>query len=168
MRRSQPCGVPSGPATSADSAWPSVEGATIVHGDRNQYQKLATLLTHAGLVLFFVAGGVTVAAGFETVVFVGEGQTAPVRPIGTPGNLLIKVHDFAAPQRADGSFADFSTDLSVFRDGQELLRTTIRVNDPLTVDGYAIHQNTFGPAVDLTIRGASGDLAWQGPFDPRR
>ena len=39
----------------------------------------------------------------------------PVRPIGTPGNLLVKVHDFAAPQRADGSFADFSTDLSVYR-----------------------------------------------------
>ena len=61
----------------------------------------------------------------------GEGQTAPVRPIGTPGNLLLKVHDFAAPRRADGSFADFSTDLSVYRDGQEVARKTIRVNDPL-------------------------------------
>ena len=95
---------------------------TYVYGDRNQYQKMATLLTHAGLVLFLVGGATTVAAGFETVVFVGEGQTAPVRPIGTPGNLLVKNHDFASPRRADGSFADFSTDLSVFRDGQEVAR----------------------------------------------
>jgi cytochrome c biogenesis protein len=141
-----------------------VEGVVFVHGDRNQYQKLATLLTHAGLVLFLLGGAVTVAAGFETVVFVGEGQTAPVRPIGTPGNLLVKNHDFASPRRSDGSFADFATDLSVFRDGQEVARKTIRVNDPLTVDGYVFHQNTFGPAADLVIRDASGALVWQGPL----
>ncbi len=63
----------------------TADGATFVYGDRNQYQKLATLLTHAGLVLFLAGGAVTVAAGFETVVFVGEGETAPVRSVGTPG-----------------------------------------------------------------------------------
>ncbi len=135
-----------------------------VYGDRNQYQKLATLLTHAGLVLFLVAGAVTTALSFEAVVFVGEGQTAPVRPIGTPDNLLLKVHDFAAPQRADGSFADFSTDLSVYQDGQELARKTIRVNDPLRVDAYAFHQNTFGPAAELTIHDEAGSLVWRGPL----
>jgi cytochrome c biogenesis protein len=141
-----------------------VDGVTWVYGDRNQYQKLATLLTHAGLVLFLLGGAVTVAASFEAVVFVGEGQTAPVRPIGTPGNLLLKVHDFAAPQRADGSFADYSTDLSVFRDGQEVARRTIRVNDPLALDGYVFHQNTFGPAAELTIHDAAGALVWSGPL----
>ncbi len=140
------------------------DGATVVYGDRNQYQKLATLLTHAGLVLFLLAGAVTTAASFEAIVFVGEGQTAPLRPIGTPGNLLLKVHDFAAPQRADGSFADFSTDLSVYQDGQELVRKTIRVNDPLRVDAYAFHQNTFGPAAELTIHDAAGSLVWRGPL----
>ncbi len=140
------------------------DGATFVYGDRNQYMKLATLLTHAGLVLFLAGGAVTVAAGFETVVFVGEGQTAPVKPIGTPGNLLVKNREFSAPQRADGSFVDFSTDLSVYRDGQEVARKTIRVNDPLTVDGYVFHQNTFGPAAELTIHDAAGALVWDGPL----
>jgi cytochrome c biogenesis protein len=140
------------------------DGVTYVYGDRNQYQKLATLLTHAGLVLFLAGGALTVAAGFETVVFVGEGQTAPVQPIGTPGNLLVKVHDFASPRRDDGSFADFSTDLSVYRDGAEVARRVIRVNDPLTVDGFVFHQNTFGPSADLLIRDASGELVWDGPL----
>ncbi len=140
------------------------DGASYVYGDRNQYQKLATLLTHAGLVLFLAGGAVTVAAGFETVVFVGEGQTAPVQAVGTPGNLLVKNHAFAAPRREDGSFADFSTDLSVYRDGEEVARKTIRVNDPLIVDGYAFHQNTFGPAAELTIHDAAGDLVWRGPL----
>jgi cytochrome c biogenesis protein len=142
----------------------SAEDHAIVYGDRNQYQKLATLLTHAGLVLFLAAGALTVVAGFETVVFVGEGQTAPVQPVGTPGNLLVRVHDFDAPLRADGSFADFATDLSVFRDGVEVARKVIRVNDPLTVDGYVFHQNAFGPAAELTIHDAAGRLAWSGPL----
>jgi cytochrome c biogenesis protein len=140
------------------------DGATYLYGDRNQYQKLATLLSHAGLVLFLAGGAVTVAAGFETVVFVGEGETAPVQAVGTPGNMLVKNHAFFAPRRADGSFADFSTDLSVYRDGEEVARKTIRVNDPLTVDGFVFHQNTFGPAVELTIRDAEDALVWEGPL----
>ena len=87
-----------------------------------------------------------------------------MRPIGTPGNLLLKVHEFAAPQRADGSFVDYSTDLSVYRDGEQVARKTIRVNDPLLVEGYAFHQNTFGPAAELTIEDATGSLVWAGPL----
>jgi len=142
----------------------ATDGATFVYGDRNQYQKMATLLTHAGLVLFLAGGAVTVAAGFETVVFVGEGGTAPVQAVGTPGNLLVKNHAFEAPRREDGSFADYSTDLSVYRDGEEVARKTIRVNDPLEVDGYVFHQNTFGPAAELTIEDADGALVWSGPL----
>ncbi|MEX1295342.1 MAG: cytochrome c biogenesis protein ResB [Candidatus Limnocylindrales bacterium] len=138
--------------------------ATYVYGDRNQFQKLATLLTHAGLVLFLAGGAITVAAGFETVVFVGEGETAPVQAVGTPGNLLVKNNAFFAPRNEDGSFADFQTDLSVFRDGREIARETVRVNDPLRLEGFVFHQNTFGPAAELTIADASGALVWDGPL----
>lgn len=138
--------------------------AAWVHGDRFRYMKMTTLLTHLGLILFLAGGAVTAAAGFETVVFVGVGQTAPVRAVGTPGNLIVKVNDFAAPRRANGTFADFRTDLSVYRDGTEVARKTIRVNDPLDVAGYRFHQTTFGPAAALTIRDAAGGLLWTGPI----
>ena len=141
-----------------------VDGADIIYGDRNQYMKMATLLTHTGLVLFLLGGAVTVAMGFETVVFVAEGESAPVQRVGTEGNLLVRNHAFEAPQRADGSFADFSTDLSVFRDGAEIARQTIRVNDPLVVEGFVFHQNTFGPTAELTIHDRAGRLVWDGPL----
>ncbi len=147
-----------GPGAGADA--PPVH----VYGDRNQYFRMATLLTHLGLILFLAGGAVTGALGYETVVFVGEGQTAPIQAVGTPGNLLVKNIDFQAPQRADGSFEDFWTDLAVYRDGQEIARKTIRVNDPLSIAGFVFHQNTFGPAVDLEIRDAGGGLVWTGPL----
>ena len=143
----------------------SADGTTHwIQGDRNQYFKLTTLLTHLGLILFLVGGAVTVSLGFETVVFVGEGQTAPVQPVGTRDNLLVKVNSFQAPRAANGSFTDFVTDLSVFQDGREIARKDIRVNDPLDVQGFVFHQNTFGPSVDLTIRDPSGQLVWTGPM----
>jgi cytochrome c biogenesis protein len=134
-----------------------------VYGDRNQYVKLATLLTHLGLILFLAGGAITVAFGFETVVFVGEGQTAPVQPVGTPDNLLVKNIAFEAPTRPDGSFVDFSTDLAVYQNGQLLARKTIHVNDPLEVAGYVFHQNSFGPAETLEIHDPAGKLVWHAP-----
>ena len=134
-----------------------------LYGDRNQYFKLATLFTHLGLILFLAGGAVTAAFGYETVVFLGEGQTAPVQAVGTPDNLLVKNVHFEAPTRPDGSFADFRTDLAVYRNGQEVARKIIRVNDPLEVGGYVFHQNTFGPAADLAIHDPAGNLVWDGP-----
>lgn len=138
--------------------------ATYVYGDRNQYFRMATLLTHLGLILFLAGGAITAGFGFETVVFVAQGQTAPVQPVGTPHNLLVKNISFEAPQRPDGSFEDFRTDLAVYQDGQEIARKTIRVNDPLSVDGYVFHQNADGPTADVDIRDSSGKLVWSGPI----
>lgn len=50
-----------------------------------------------------------------------------------------------------------------YRDGVEIARKTIRVNDPLEVAGYTFHQNGFGPAPDLVIRDQAGQPLWSGP-----
>lgn len=139
------------------------DGVLHLYGDKNQYLKLATLFTHLGLILFLAGAAVTTAFGYETVVFLGEGQTAPVHAVGTPDNLLVKNIHFEAPTRPDGSFADFRTDLAVYRNGEQVARKIIRVNDPLEVDGYVFHQNTFGPAENLSIWDSSGALVWDGP-----
>ena len=140
------------------------EDVVHVYGDKYQYLKLATLFTHLGLILFLAGAAVTTALGFETVVFLGEGQTAPVQAVGAPDNLIVKNIHFEAPTRPDGSFADFRTDVAVYQNGAEIARKTIRVNDPLEVDGYVFHQNTFGPAAQLEIRDPAGELVWDGPL----
>lgn len=139
-------------------------GRQYVYGDRNAYFKLMTLLTHAAVVLFLVAGAVTGTFGFETVVFVADGQSAPVQALGTRDNLIVRSLGFYAPRNPDGSFADFYSDIVVYRNGVEVASKRIRVNDPLEVDGFLFHQNTFGPALDLEIKDEAGALLWQGPF----
>jgi cytochrome c biogenesis protein len=140
-----------------------VDGTVYLYGDRHKYTKLATLFTHLGLILFLVAAAVTSRLGFEAPLVVAAGDTSTVQPIGTPGLLVVRNNGFEAPLLPSGGFADFTTDLSVFRDGAEIARKTIRVNDPLSVAGFTFHQNGFGPAPDVVIRDGSGGILWSGP-----
>jgi cytochrome c biogenesis protein len=140
-----------------------IDGIRFVYGDRNQYTKLATLLTHTGLVLFLVAAAVTTKLGFERGLAVPIGDTQTVQAIGTPDLLVVKNYDFAAPGLDTGQASDFTTDLGVFQNGREIARKTIRVNDPLSVAGFTFHQNGFGPAPDLVISDTAGQPLWAGP-----
>jgi cytochrome c biogenesis protein len=141
----------------------TVDGVRYLYGDRNRWTKMATLLTHTGLVLFLVAAAVTSRLGDEQGLVVAEGESLTVQPIGTPGLLLVRNLGFDAPGFEDGFATDFTTDLAVYRDGQEVARKTIRVNDPLAVDGYTFHQNGFGPAPIVTFRDADGRPLWDAP-----
>ena len=139
-----------------------VDGVRFVYGDRNQYTQLATLFTHLGLILFLVAAAITSRFGVEQGLVVAEGETLTVGPIGTPGLLVVRNLGFEAPGFLEGRATDFTTDLAVYRDGQEIARKTIRVNDPLAVAGFTFHQNGFGPAPDLVVADDAGIL-WSGP-----
>jgi cytochrome c biogenesis protein len=138
------------------------EGTTHVYGDRHQYTKMATLLTHLGLILFLVAAAVTSRFGDEQGLVVTEGGSLTVQSIGTPGLLLIKNLAFEAPGFETGQPTDFTTDLAVYRDGSQIARKTIRVNDPLSVAGYTFHQNGFGAAPHIVVRDTAGRPLWAG------
>ncbi len=141
-----------------------VDGVRYLYGDRNRWTKMATLVSHLGLILFLVAAVVTWQFGDEQGLVIGVGDSLTVQPIGTPGLLVVKNYDFEAPGFLQtGQATDFTTDLGVFQDGREVARKTIRVNDPLAVAGYTFHQNGFGPAPDLLVSGADGKPLWDGP-----
>ncbi len=141
-----------------------VDGVTYLYGDRNRWTKMATLLTHAGLVTFLVAAAVTTRLGDEQGLVVAEGESLTVGPIGTPGLLLVRNLGFDAPGFETGHPTDFTTRLAVYRDGQQIAEKVIRVNDPLTVGGYTFHQNGFGPAPDMAILDTAGRPLWTGPI----
>ncbi|HEV7603359.1 MAG TPA: cytochrome c biogenesis protein ResB, partial [Candidatus Limnocylindrales bacterium] len=141
-----------------------VDGVRYIYGDRHRWTKMATLISHLGLILFLVAAVVTWRFGDEQGLVIAEGDSLTVQPIGTPGLLVVKNYKFLAPGFLEtGRATDFTTDLGVFQDGNEVARKTIRVNDPLAIGGYTFHQNGFGPAPDLLVSDAAGKPLWDGP-----
>jgi cytochrome c biogenesis protein len=139
------------------------DGTHFLYGDRHQYTKMATLFTHAGLILFLIAAAATSRLGDEQGLVVAEGESLTVQPIGTPGLLLVKNIDFEAPGFDTGAPTDFTTDLAVFQDGEQIARKTIRVNDPLSIAGYTFHQNGFGPAPHILLKSAEGAILLDAP-----
>ncbi len=136
---------------------------TYLYGDRHRWIKMATLLTHLGLILFLIGAAVTARFGDELGLVVAEGDTLTVQPIGTPGLLLVRNNGFSAPGLIEtGKASDFVTDLSVYRDGSLLARKSVRVNDPLRAGDYTFHQNGFGPAPLLEIHALDGSILWSG------
>ncbi|MEO8571431.1 MAG: cytochrome c biogenesis protein ResB [Chloroflexota bacterium] len=139
------------------------DGTRFLYGDRHQYTKMATLFTHAGLIVFLLAAAATARLGDEQGLVVAEGESLTVQPIGTPDLLLVRNIAFDAPGFDTGHPTDFTTDLAVYQNGQEIARKTIRVNDPLSVGGYTFHQNGFGPAPHIVLRTAAGAVLWDAP-----
>jgi cytochrome c biogenesis protein len=139
------------------------DGARYLYGDRNQYTKMATLLTHTGLILFLVAAAVTSRFGVEDGLVLASGDSVTVQPIGTPNLLVVKNFGFSAPGLEMGQATDFTSDLAVYQNGQLLARKVVRVNDPLTVAGYTFHENGYRPAPVISIKAADGSLLWDGP-----
>jgi cytochrome c biogenesis protein len=68
----------------------------------------------------------------------------------------VRCNSFNADYYETGAPKDYRSDLSVIRDGKEVLRQTIRVNDPLTYEGITFYQSSFGALPDnvtFEIRG---------------
>jgi cytochrome c biogenesis protein len=140
------------------------DGAAHLQGVRHRYAGLATVLTHLGLIGFVVAALVTSQFGLQESLVLPVGRALPVDRIGSTDPVSVRNLAFVATRDAGGRFTDFTTELAVYRGGQEVARRTIRVNDPLEAAGCTFHQQSYGPAVSLTIHGPAGELLWQGPI----
>lgn len=135
-----------------------VDGSPAAYGDRNRFGRFGTFANHLGLITIIGAAVVGNATGWrEDAFMVPEGS---VRAVGHETGLSVRNEAFVESYYPNGTAADFHSELTVFRNGKEVSRGTVRVNDPLDVDGVRFHQAFFGPAVALRVRNASGETVY--------
>lgn len=148
------------------AADPDRNGGLLLHADRFRRSGRFTLVMHTGLVVMLLGAAASGIFGYTQGILLTDGEALPVGKIGTADGLVIVNHAFSAPRTETGAFTDFSTDLGVYVGGEEVARQLVRVNEPLTYDGWSFHQNFFGPAARLEIRDDVGALLWSGdaPF----
>ena len=131
--------------------------------ERNRFAPLASIASHASLVLFvFGMGFVTPRFGYETALKVPVGEGRPTGFPDDPQTVLVQNEDFVAQFDAAGIPLEYRTTVAVYRAGEQIARKEITVNDPLSVDGWAFHENFFGPAVELDIRDDTGLMLYSG------
>jgi cytochrome c biogenesis protein len=115
--------------------------------DKNRYCRLGTYLSHLSIVLLVLAYIIGSALGFQdTGLIISEGY---MRQVGHDTGLSLQLLDFTDEYYDDGTPSDYRSEVVLYKDGQEVVRTTIRVNHPLSYEGVRFYQAFFGPVVGL-------------------
>lgn len=137
-------------------------GVTHLLAERNRLAPLASLATHGALLFFVLGTAITARFGYETILKVPVGETRPTGLPSDPETVLVENEAFVARFGEAGNPLDYRTSLAVYRDGRQIARKEITVNDPLSIDGWVFHENFFGPVVEVDIRDETGRMLYSG------
>lgn len=112
------------------------------------FEKLASWFLHLGMILIIVFFSLGNIYGFETSVYNVENTVTPVE--GT--KLFLAIDKFEIDIDDNNNINNYITKARFF-DGTGTKKKTaeIKVNHPVTVDGYQFSQASFGYALDATI-----------------
>ncbi|HEX8939362.1 MAG TPA: cytochrome c biogenesis protein ResB [Candidatus Limnocylindrales bacterium] len=136
------------------------EDGLSLYADRNRWGPMGSLVGHLSLLVILVGAVVGSTFGYRDSSFiVAEGSTAPVATDG----LSVKLVSFKDSYYADtGEPSDYASDVILYKDGQQVGRQTVRVNQPLRYGDISFYQSFFGPAAVMTVTDASGKQVYSG------
>lgn len=141
----------------------SIDGTTHLLAEQNRWSPLASLVSHGALLLFVIGMGVvTPRFGYEAAIKVPVGEGRPTGFPDDPRTVLVQNEAFVAQFDRAGIPVEYRTTLAVYRRGEQIARKEVTVNDPLAVDGWSIHENFFGPAVEIVVRDETGLTLYSG------
>jgi cytochrome c biogenesis protein len=154
----------------------SDDGTVHIYADRFRYAPFAGLVGHLSLVVIMAGAILGGMYGYRDSQFtLAEGQTLPVA--AEPG-VTINLVDFT--DRYDpttGAPIDYASQVVLYKDGSEVLRHTVRVNDPLRYNGLSFYQAFYGAAATMSVTDDAGNalvasegvaLAWTTNDEGRR
>ena len=146
-----------------------------LYGDKNRWAPFGSLFGHLSIVVILAGVMVGAIAGYRDGNFViAEGSTVAVLSGDGLSLQLVSFED--AYYSETGAPSDFASELVLFKDGAEVARQTIRVNDPLRYGDLSFYQSFYGPAIAMHVADAGGQvlfedgvpLAWSTKDDKRR
>ena len=144
--------------------------------EKGKYSRLAFFMTHLSILIIFLGALVGSFFGYKGYVNIFEGET--VSQVETRAgkiqklNFQVKCNTFHAEFYPGGMPMDYRSDLSIFQNGKEVIRKTIRVNDPLTFEGVTFYQSSYGGqpdqvAIEVVNRDGSLKGSVTAPFGQR-
>ncbi len=143
------------------------EGTVAVFADKHRFSRFGTFLSHLSIVMLL--GGTVIGSlwGFRDDDFIiPEGKS---QEVGRGTGLSVFLEHFTDEYDPAGPAKDFRSDLVLYKDGVEVKRDTIHVNDPMSYDGIRFFQSFFGQTAIMEVKNEAGDtlfsdsvpLAWQ-------
>ncbi|HEX2766181.1 MAG TPA: cytochrome c biogenesis protein ResB [Candidatus Limnocylindria bacterium] len=134
-----------------------------IHAVRRGWSRFAGQLSHLALVAIVIGAAVGAAFGSEAVASLFPGDQALLdapRPGFTSG---VRLDGFSAEFGSDGRPRVLDTTVTFLRDGEPVEQRVLRVNEPGSFDGYAVHPWTYGPAARIRVATLGGSALLDAP-----
>jgi len=134
------------------------EGKVHCFAQKAAYARFGVYVTHLSIIIILVGAIIGVQFGYKAYVNVAEGTSVDkVWPRGgnnpIPLGFSVRCDDFTVSYYPGSNRPkDFTSDLVILENGQEILSKTIEVNDPLSYKGITFYQSSYGPAGDPVFK----------------
>jgi cytochrome c biogenesis protein len=134
-----------------------------LYADKNRFTRLATFPFHLALILLLVGGIVTSTYGFrERELTVAEGSS---RSVGHGTGLTVQLNRFEDTYTPIGVADQFTSNVTIFKDGEPVKTGDISVNDPLSYGNATFYQTDFGTSAEMLVQDRAGNVLFSGPVD---
>jgi cytochrome c biogenesis protein len=134
------------------------DGNSYLFAQKGKLSRFGVYVTHSSILIIFIGAMIGNVWGYKAYVNIVEGKSissvwprAGKEPI--PIGFEIRCDNFEVEfYEGGGRPKEFSSDLVVLENGQEVMKKTIEVNDPLSYKGLTFYQSSYGPAGDPVYR----------------
>ena len=139
------------------------ESTVTLFSEKGRFSRLGVYITHLSLLIILIGGLIGSQFGFKGFVNILEGETVDQiyereedREIPKPLNFSVRCDDFNItyydlPGRKEKLVKEYTSSVTIFDNGREVLKQTVRVNHPLHYKGLAFYQSTYGTLHDITL-----------------
>lgn len=133
-----------------------------IFSDKWHLAPFFTAVAHTGYVTVMAAFLVSAVFGFRNENF--DLTVGIPQEVGHGTGLTAEALSFRDSYHPEtGSPIDYVADLALYRDGKEVARQEVRVNEPLIIDGMYFHQANFGvSAVMKVVDTAKNEVLFDG------
>ncbi len=121
-----------------------------LYAQKGNWTRLGVYITHLSILVIMIGAVIGIFFGFKGYLNLPEGYTSDVaysRNNGQPHKLgfSIRCDDFDVEFYGMSEMPkDYRSWLTVFKNGQIVMRKMIEVNEPLKFEGYTFYQSSYG------------------------
>ncbi len=134
------------------------DGKIYLFSQKGALSRFGVYVTHTSILIIFLGAMIGNIWGYKAYVNIVEGKSInSVWPRAgeqqIPIGFELRCDNFEVTfYEGGGRPKDFKSDLVVLENGQEVLKKTIEVNDPLTYKGLTFYQSSYGTTGDPVYR----------------
>jgi cytochrome c biogenesis protein len=139
------------------------ESSVTLYSEKGRFSRLGIPITHLSIIVILIGGLLGSVYGFKGFVNILEGETVDRvylrvkdKEIAEPLGFKVRCDDFSLtyydlPGSKEKHVKEYTSILSIFENGQEVLKKTVQVNHPLHYKGLAFYQASYGAIYNASL-----------------